>query len=374
MDRLLDRIEIRRFRGLSELSLDGLGRFNVLLGANDVGKTSVLEAIFLLCGFANLQLPFSVQNFRNLPTNEFDDFRTLFYRLDLHNPIHIVGHSSGHVVRRDLQISATYESSDFPVRAKYLSRIQDDDVKRNRKENDIVSRSATDIIAERPELRYDVRVHTGSEKNDSFSAIIYVEGDHFRVESHGNPRNPKTISGRFIGPRFAYETGVVGELIVRKKASHIVEYLRRINPKIRDIAVSEGNVFLDIGLDRMVPINAFGSGILRSTGILSYCMLGEQKVLLIDELRSGLHHTAIRPLLQTVLALSRGQNVQILATSHSLAILERLIDVLSEDEFLDYRDDTCCFALQRDDAGHIRSYRYEYDQFEHCVRHGIEIR
>ena len=46
----LERIEIRRFRGLSKLHLDKLGNFNLLLGANDVGKTSVLEAIFLLTG------------------------------------------------------------------------------------------------------------------------------------------------------------------------------------------------------------------------------------------------------------------------------------------------------------------------------------
>ena len=40
---------------MAQLELDGLGAFNLLLGANDVGKTSVLEAVFLLAGFANLQ-------------------------------------------------------------------------------------------------------------------------------------------------------------------------------------------------------------------------------------------------------------------------------------------------------------------------------
>ena len=35
----LDKLRISGFRGLSSLGLDDLGSFNILLGANDVGKT-----------------------------------------------------------------------------------------------------------------------------------------------------------------------------------------------------------------------------------------------------------------------------------------------------------------------------------------------
>ena len=104
----LDRVEIRRFRGLSELDLDGLGRFNVLLGANDVGKTSVLEALFLLTGFGNLQIPLRIQDWRSLPIDKFNHFEALFHELDPDRPIDLVGHSAGAVVRRSLEISAPY--------------------------------------------------------------------------------------------------------------------------------------------------------------------------------------------------------------------------------------------------------------------------
>src|SRR3989442_759819 len=41
----LDCLNIEQFRGLRGLRLDGLDRVNLLVGPNDTGKTSVLEAI-----------------------------------------------------------------------------------------------------------------------------------------------------------------------------------------------------------------------------------------------------------------------------------------------------------------------------------------
>ena len=41
----LDSVSINGFRGLKDLRLDGLGLINVVVGKNNSGKTSVLEAI-----------------------------------------------------------------------------------------------------------------------------------------------------------------------------------------------------------------------------------------------------------------------------------------------------------------------------------------
>ena len=41
-------MEIKGYRGLSSLRLDGLTRINLLVGTNNSGKTSILECIGLL--------------------------------------------------------------------------------------------------------------------------------------------------------------------------------------------------------------------------------------------------------------------------------------------------------------------------------------
>ena len=74
------------------------------------------------------------------------------------------------------------------------------------------------------------------------------------------------------------------------------------------------------------------------------------------------------------MVLSRDQDMQVFVTTHSVAVLRSLLDVLGCDGFASHRSTTHCYTLKRDREGRVRPYRYEYAQFEHCVRHGIEIR
>ena len=373
-DSHLGRVEIRRFRGLSELNLDRLGSFNLLLGANDVGKTSVLEAIFLLTGFVNLQLPIRIQGWRSLPISTFDHFMVLFHDFDPDQPIDLVGHSTGAVVRRELKISAPYAELDLAASAPASAGSGNGSSREPETVGESTNQSSSKIPMGRRVLRYDATVQPRQGEPSSFSATLRMEGDQLHVENVGNPGNQQTILARYVSPRPGYDARAIGDLIVRKQATDLVRYLTVINPRIQDVAASGDIAYLDIGLDRMVPLNVFGSGMVRATSILSHCMLGNERILLVDELENGLHHAALRPLLQALLVLSRDRDVQVFATTHSLTVLESLLDVLGDDGLSEHRPTTNCFTLQRDHKGRVQPYRYEYTQLEHCVRQGIEIR
>ena len=59
---------VQNFRGFKDLELNDLARINLIAGENNIGKTSLLEALFLFSGAHNLTLTVSIQNFRGLPT------------------------------------------------------------------------------------------------------------------------------------------------------------------------------------------------------------------------------------------------------------------------------------------------------------------
>ena len=55
---LLNRLQIKGFRGFEDLKVEDLRQVNLVIGRNNAGKTSLLEAIYLLC--AKVGSPFAV--------------------------------------------------------------------------------------------------------------------------------------------------------------------------------------------------------------------------------------------------------------------------------------------------------------------------
>ena len=370
-DDCLHAIEIRRFRGLAQLELDGLGAFNLLLGANDVGKTSVLEAVFLLAGFADVQSPVRLQNWRNLLVQDFDDLVLLFHGLDVDTPVALTAHSDGPVKRRTLEISAAataggveaHQAGNGNGSARSMtSAVHNGD------------QSSSTVADGARVLRYDATVEHRQGSPTYFAATLEVSDGDLRAASSGTPAAEPTIPARYVGPRTEYDGVAIADVAVAKKSDRLIRYLRSIDPRVQGVATNGNVAYLDVGLERMIPLNMYGSGVTRAAMMLAPCILGNERILLIDELENGLHHAAMVPLLQALLTLAREQHMQVFATTHSIGPLESLRLALNDERFSASRDTTNCYTLQRDQDDLVRPYRYDYAQFEHCIAQGIEIR
>ena len=76
---MISNLELQQFRGLEHVKFAGLGRANLIVGGNNTGKTSVLEALILLFGGQD-QLSKLPTTFRELPGNS-DDQGVGFWKL-----------------------------------------------------------------------------------------------------------------------------------------------------------------------------------------------------------------------------------------------------------------------------------------------------
>ena len=367
----LDHLKIQGLRGLSNFELDGLGSFNILIGANDVGKTTVLEAIFILSGFLNQELPIRIQNWRNFLVNRFDAFTPLFHNLEMNTEVRLAARSIDTTIR-ELVISAPHSIP--KSESQQVGSISNGDaVEIHPDENQRIQYSSSGLSGPRV-LHYAAKRKSPSGDVVSFSNQLRVRDGNIEMTRAPDAKANEILSTRFFYGSYGYEGSIIGDVIVNKKADELIGYLNIINPRIQGVTVSGDVVYLDIGLKQMMPLNMFGSGMIRAATILSTCILGNDRIVLIDELDNGLHYSAITPLVGVLLRLSELSGVQIIATTHSLGLLKSLREVLVQEEFSRNQNTSKFFALQRDSHGEVRSYRYEYDQFEHCISQGIEIR
>ena len=98
-----DELLISNFRGIDNAELKELKYVNLIVGQNNSGKTSILEAIFVLSGMSNPGLLHTINNIRGLQLKTDNDFKYIFNNLNLTKPILLNGIVSG--VKRSAKIS-----------------------------------------------------------------------------------------------------------------------------------------------------------------------------------------------------------------------------------------------------------------------------
>ena len=64
MDKCFNEIEISHFRGFDYIKIANLTKLNVFVGSNNVGKSSILEAVFMLSGMSNPIMPARINYWR----------------------------------------------------------------------------------------------------------------------------------------------------------------------------------------------------------------------------------------------------------------------------------------------------------------------
>lgn len=348
---MINNVKIERLRGIRECILDDFGRFNIFLGHNNCGKTTVLEAIYLFLGNDNIIGNVNINNLRQLIVDNDEKYKLNFYNLETEYPITMSG-----------MYDKSPRSAEFKYWERYAEAIDVNDIKD--KQTALEKEYGLQLTFITSTGKYQSKLILSSNKDKQARAEAPKE-----LGSHINSVYLSSIIGHGD-----FAVNFYSEILKKKKEDKLISILCEIEPSIIDIIIANGMIMVDIGLSQRVPIQVLGDGIRKIFEVIVAMFQCENGVLMIDEMENGFHYQSMPILWRAIIQTAKELNVQIFATTHNIDTLQAANAVLQEEAFTDMQSQWRAFTLRKFPKGELKAYKHTYEQFSYLLNEDREIR
>lgn len=344
--RNLENITIHQFRGLKELELKDLGQINLLVGVNNSGKTSVLEALSIYCDPLDLRGWISTARqreeiFSSSRTPPLDALRWLFNKDIPHIGTIFISGDGDFAVKRIKAVYEDIEGMFFPEKRKQFIHMNDpingDDEDDQVIEEEEEVRKGLDLQIE----LYDDQLMLFDEQAPVFSGKYQLWENDFLLSKKSTKKEFK-LPISIVTP--TSHRSNIGQIRLLSDASFynfksdVLALLMQMDQNISDIEIllppestsSRINIYIQHKKLGLVPLSSFGDGVRRLLHIALKLASVKGGILLIDELEATIHTEALQNSFQWLAKWSKEMNVQIFATTHSLEAIDSLLAVNHE--------------------------------------------
>ena len=347
---MLKRLQIRNFRGFNALKIDQLSGINLIAGKNNSGKTSLLEAIFLLCGAGNPQMAVNANVIRGLESNFVtmsDPFwKQIFFNLDRGRSIEIKGYHKSRVQSTLKITSERQPTTEIP-----LDRTD--------------GTSVTNLYDERS-LAFQ---YIGPSRKSVKSHIrLKTQGLEVQQPATHVPFPAAIVLSRIRN--IQEDATRLGMLRRQKQGDMLLKALQVVEPRLQSIEDNSSSgipmIWGDIGLSELVPLSVMGEGMTQIARLVLSIASVPDGVVLVDEVENGIHHSVLPDVWRVIDEAAKQFRTQIFATTHSFECIEAAHQALGSDGFLLHR-------LEVSDA-ESHCVTFKPNGISAAIRHGLEVR
>ena len=318
-EHFIKNIEIKDFKCFEDFKAEGFGRVNLIGGKNNVGKTAFMEACYIISSQTlNPNVLNTVINFIS-----FEKLRGLILTdkmLDLINIFH---------KNNQLHIKSNLEE--------FTLKIKKNMIKERYLVNDI-----------------DINL----DDTDQYKAIEIAK------ERMSNFIPSVIINNNLILTNY-------NDIQKQRKRDKLDKYLKEFYNDISEFAIIEDKpkVFLE-SKNIFSNIEELGHGLKRYIVIMCAILINKDGFLFIDEIENGIHYTNLDKLWEIILTISKEQNVQVFATTHSKECIESYARVAKR-----LKDEEITFIeLGKNKDSEIKAMVYPYKWFIDEIEQNHEVR
>ena len=326
----IEHLEINTYRGIKDLKIEDLGDVNIIVGDNNTGKTSVLEAIQLLCApnkYNLMQVARQREKYRLAMGGTFlDSLKYLFeVKDDNHGSyeLNVAGRIRGKngYVRVTGEIETRLADLNFSVVGKNVPETKTGEVD-----------------------TFCGQIENGFCMGTNGQMHFFPDIEQFEINNYTRLRISQQKDATILQSRAVLTVDHVLEnafsMLIRNKdiKDKVVELLRdQFDSDIVDLRivseVSGGRYtpVVEVESGGYIPLSLYGDGMKKALTMLNAIVKTEDGVVLIDEFETALHTSAMEEVFSAVTASARKMGVQLFMTTHSLEAVDKMLESAGED-------------------------------------------
>jgi len=316
MTRHLTELNIETYRGIRDLQIKKLSDFNILVGDNNCGKTSVLEVVKILSqpnDIGNIiKVALSRKN-RIKPKDYIDTALTIFKK---EVPNELENKNMRDVF--SLEMSCNYNNRWLSLEiaaqlTKKLNFLNENDDKLDsvidgtlRVTNDSIKSTDTFSIESKTNLEVDT--------TEEIYKCVFMP---VNVNLYGSC------------------VGLYPDVIRKEKKDMFIQVLKIFDKDIYDISIVEEMIWIHHRNKETMPLFSYGSGMQKALLMSIVLAMAKDGVLLIDEIETALHTSALKDVFGFLIKACKKMNVQLFATTHSIEAVDKLLSTANDNGNID---------------------------------------
>jgi predicted ATP-dependent endonuclease of OLD family len=376
---MLNSFLIKNFRLFEMLTIEHLGRLNLIVGRNNSGKSAFLEAVELYVSNASTQVVINLvtnrqETWKGQPQVENESIGI--------NPVRHLFHNHALPSLGDEGITLGTVNSEGEQLHIDIAAYQV-----GRDESGVINRKLIEKPGELPQDLSDLEFALITRENGKSRRILRLDKELDR-EADIYRRNVA-----LLGTSQSYNVEVVptknmtderlatlwDQINLTGLDEEAISGLKLLDPTITGIAFVEGTdrrlrnqripIVKKNGLSETLPLKSMGDGMTRLFHITVALVNARNGILLIDEFENGLHWSVQPKIWKTVFRLAEKLNVQVFATTHSRDCIVSFEAAWKESEQLG-----AFFRLGVSSSGNVTATPYTCETLSDAIETDVEIR
>ena len=332
-------LNVEKYRGIRNLKIDKLNHVNLIVGDNNCGKTSLLEAIQLLNQSTSLGDVYKIARQRDtlsyLNANSiYENFICMFPHDGSNLEIHIAGLCNNNFIAFDLEGA----EEKIILDPKELERFELNEL-------DLSNDIETDSFKGHISSRY------GGETKDEMININRLVG-----VSGAKTTSSNKFKIIYVSPFEHLKGNVINQIITNDSYKEIcIKAIQLFDENIEDMMIFKSDVgnrpveYIKHKILGNMPISTYGDGIKKVLVLANAIAKAAGGILLIDEVETAIHKKYYDDIFSFVIKACQAFDVQLFITTHSLEAIDGLLMTQKYNEQTDY-DSIDVVTLKRKDG------------------------